>query len=162
MAAFLEQPMADYLKSALSRTVLDQPGTPPVAPLPADADIKMLHEEIARLAAQLEESARRSRKEAREALGADSVSDLDQVPAQAVPGGSPASRALVALAKHVFLREGTPGERLVGGHALDLFVLDHAGHRAYAIWSTPLWGGTVRLEEVDGSWRAEEVTSWIS
>ena len=162
MAAFLEQPVADYLKSELSRTVLDQPGTPPVAPLPADADIKVLHEEIARLAAQLDESARRSRKEAREALGPDSVSDLDLVPAQDVPGSSPASRALMALAKHVFLREGTAGERLVGGHALDLFVLDHAGHRAYAIWSTPLWGGTVRLEEVDGSWRAEEVASWIS
>ncbi len=47
-------------------------------------------------------------------------------------------------------------------YTLDLFVLDRTGHHGYAIWST-LWdGGTVRLEGVDGFWRATDVSSWFS
>jgi hypothetical protein len=41
-------------------------------------------------------------------------------------------------------------------------VLDRTGQHAYAIWSAPGWGGTVRLEEVEGKWQATEVGWWIS
>ena len=47
-------------------------------------------------------------------------------------------------------------------HNLELFVLDRTGHHGYAIWTTLRWGGTVRLEEVDGKWQATEVGSWIA
>jgi hypothetical protein len=48
---------------------------------------------------------------------------------------------------------------------IELFLLDHTGHRAYVIWSTssPSWqGGTLRLEEKGGQWIVQDESSWIS
>jgi len=44
-------------------------------------------------------------------------------------------------------------------YRLDLFVLDRAGHRAYAAWSTGSSGDTVRLWELDGTWWAKPASA---
>jgi len=45
---------------------------------------------------------------------------------------------------------------------LTLFFFDHAGHRAFVIWSASWQGGTLRLEEKNGQWTVEEVGAWIT
>ncbi|HVT59087.1 MAG TPA: hypothetical protein VHR45_11880 [Thermoanaerobaculia bacterium] len=44
---------------------------------------------------------------------------------------------------------------------LDLLVLDRGARHGFAIWSAPLHGALVRLEEREGVWYAEEINSWL-
>ena len=44
----------------------------------------------------------------------------------------------------------------------DLFVLDRSARHAFAVWSAPMHGEVVRLEESGGVWSAEQVTDWHS
>jgi hypothetical protein len=44
---------------------------------------------------------------------------------------------------------------------LDVF-LDRSGKRAYAIWSKPMQGAEMRLEESGGAWKVEFVSDWIA
>jgi hypothetical protein len=45
---------------------------------------------------------------------------------------------------------------------LSLFFLDRSGRHALLVWSSSWQGGTVRIDEKDGTWTATEVTSWIT
>jgi hypothetical protein len=55
-------------------------------------------------------------------------------------------------------------EQKLGGifaRYIDLFVLDHAGRRGFAIWTSQVMGETYRLELGDSGWKAKSVDSWI-
>jgi hypothetical protein len=45
---------------------------------------------------------------------------------------------------------------------IQIFVLDHAGHRGLLQWSAGWQGGTVGLEEKNGVWTAKEIGGWIT
>jgi hypothetical protein len=45
---------------------------------------------------------------------------------------------------------------------IELFLLDHTGHRAFVIWSASWQGGTLSLKEENGQWTVHEISSWIT
>ncbi len=45
---------------------------------------------------------------------------------------------------------------------LKIFLIDRSGRRGYAVWSASWQGGEMSLEEKNGQWVAEEISSWIT
>jgi hypothetical protein len=158
----------------------------PAAPAPADAEILALDQEITTTLQQLHADIQQRQEEVRTALKVDGDAVGRALSAliehvYAREGSRPTGKEtdLWIAEPQLFTRlepshphvvAWTPAQLAAGEakygelhpHILELFVLDRTGHHGYAIWTTAVWGGTVRLEEIDGHWQATEVGSWIS
>jgi hypothetical protein len=70
------------------------------------------------------------------------------------------TRIVVLTPEELDLAEEKLGDIYV--RYLDLFVLDHAGRRGYAIWTSKVMGETYRFElHDDGAWCFDLVDSWF-
>jgi hypothetical protein len=70
----------------------------------------------------------------------------------------PLTRMVVFTPEELDLAEEKLGPLFV--RYMELFVLDHAGRRGLAIWTSPVQGETWRFERETGPWRFTMVDSW--
>jgi hypothetical protein len=68
------------------------------------------------------------------------------------------SRMVVLTPEELDLAEEKLGRVFV--RSIEIFVLDHAKRRGFAIWTSQVMGETYRLELVDSQWQVTRVDSW--